>query len=67
MFHFQEKGKSKYLLMDYMGGSHQTGIICILENTDEINRFKSTVPALKDIEYHAEDNPLLVFIEFNLS
>jgi 6-bladed beta-propeller len=61
----REKVKTD-LYINRIPGSYKNGIIGVLDNVEEFNLHKAKYPILKDIEFKADDNPILVFFEFSI-
>ncbi len=53
------------LYFNSISGSYDKGIIGVVNNKDNFNLHKNKYLILKDIEFKAEDNPILIFFEFN--
>lgn len=60
---FQVKEKQG-LYFNRVAGVFEKGIICVFDDVENFNRYKAGFPETKDIEFNAEDNPILVFFEF---
>ena len=58
-------GSEKNLYFDLISGSYSNGIIGVFDNAEVFNRYKGNYSILKDIEFKNEDNPILVFFEFD--
>jgi 6-bladed beta-propeller len=61
---FKEKVQ-KDLFFDLIPGSYENGIIGVFDDVEEFNLHKHKYPILKDIQFKADDNPILAFFEFN--
>ncbi len=46
-------------------GAYDKGFIAAFFDAEEFNKYKNDYPALKDIEFNLDDNPILAFYEFN--
>ncbi|MCP5045960.1 MAG: hypothetical protein GY940_02240, partial [bacterium] len=46
-------------------GSYENGIIGAFDDSEAFNRHKDKYPLLKDLQFNADENPILVFFEFN--
>jgi len=55
----------KALFFDRIVGAYDRGLICVFNNSEKFNKYKSEFPALENIEFAVEDNPILVLFEFN--
>jgi 6-bladed beta-propeller protein len=55
----------KDLFFNRIPGSFENGIVGAFDDVEEFNLYKYKYPTLKDIEFKADDNPILVFFEFN--
>jgi hypothetical protein len=53
------------LFLSYISGSFENGLIGVFGEAEEFNQYKANYPALKEIEFKLEDNPILGFFEFN--
>jgi hypothetical protein len=54
------------LHIDRIPGSYEKGIIGVLDDVEEFNLHKAKYPTLKDIQFKADDNPILIFFEFKI-
>jgi len=48
-----------------ISGSYDKGVILVINDIEELNKYKEYFPVLNDIEFSIEDNPILVLFEFN--
>ena len=55
----------KDLYFNRVPGSYENGIIGAFDDERRFNSHKHNFPLLKDIELNLDDNPILVFFEFN--
>lgn len=53
------------LFFSLIPGTYENGIIGVFDNVDDFNKYKHQFPLLKDIQFKAEDNPVIAFFEFN--
>ncbi len=53
------------LFFNRVSGSYEDGIIGVFDDDVKFNKYKKDFPALKEIEMSVEDNPILVFFQFN--
>ena len=53
------------LFFDRIVGGYDKGIICVYDDVEKFNKHKNEFPILKDVSFSMEDNPILVFFEFN--
>ncbi len=59
----EPESRKEELFISYMAGAYDNGIVAVLDNDTSFNKHKMKFPALKDIEFGMEDNPLLVLFE----
>jgi hypothetical protein len=55
------------LFFDTFAGGYDSGVIAAFNDHDKFNKYKDKYPVFRNIEYRIEDNPILVFFEFNNS
>jgi hypothetical protein len=58
-------GSEQKLYFNMIAVSIGNSLLGVFDNSEKFNRYKENYPALKDIEFKTEDNPILAFIEFN--
>lgn len=58
-----EQEGSQHLVMDYVAGSYDKGLVGVCESPERFNRFKEGVPVLEPHTLKATDNPILIFFE----
>ena len=53
------------ICFNFIAGSYNKGVIGVFDSVERFNKYKRDFPALKDIEFNIEDNPILALFEFN--
>lgn len=55
----------KDLFFDRISGSYNKGIIAAFDDAEDFMSHRDNYPKLRDINFKADDNPILVFFEFD--
>ncbi len=65
-FYKKKEGKEKkQLFFSQIAGTDKNTVIAVFFDPEDFNKYKNDYPALKDIEFKFDDNPILAFYEFN--
>lgn len=62
---YSDKETTESLFFNYIAGSYDQGVIGVFDSVERFNKYKKDFPALKDIEFTIEDNPILALFEFD--
>jgi len=67
IFHYYPSSEflAKNFFFDRIVGSYEKGVIGVFNDDERFNKYKEDFPALKDIEFTIEDNPILALFEFD--
>jgi hypothetical protein len=53
------------LFFNHFAGEYDDGVIGVFNDHERFNKYKDKYPAFRDVDYRVDDNPILVFFEFN--